>query len=105
MRRTPRPNCCASLKFHQSGCPVQALLGRDSFAQSPLEKLSNLVIFARAGNNLVPFKNAPRVSVHNEDRVIARIQKNRVRGLRPYTIEREQFVAELSRWPREHPVE
>src|ERR1700687_378635 len=104
MRRAPRPDRCPSLNSHQSGCPVQALLGRDSFAQCPLEQLSNLVIFASAGNNLVALQNAPRVSVHDEDRVIAGIQKNRVCGLWPHTIEREQFVAEFSRWPCEHPL-
>src|SRR5260370_12368241 len=51
------------------------------------------------------FQNAPGVSVHNEDRVIAGIQQNRVRSLRPYAIEREQFVAEFGGWLREHPLE
>src|SRR5258708_5961737 len=37
--------------------------------------------------------------------MIARIQKDRIRRLRPHTIEREQFVAEFARWPREHSFE
>ncbi len=53
----------------------------------------------------MPFQNAPRVSVHNKNRMIARVQQNRIRRLRPYTIKREQFVTELARWPREHSFE
>src|ERR1700674_2407220 len=105
MRRSPRPDRSPSLNSHQSGCPVQALLGRDSFAQCLLEQLSNFVIAPYAGNNLVPFQNAPRVGVHNKDGVIAGIQQNGVRGLRPYTIECEEFVAEFGGWLREHPLE
>ena len=37
--------------------------------------------------------------------MIAGIQQNRVRSLRPYAIEREQFVAEFGGWLREHPLE
>src|ERR1700681_2293961 len=108
MRRAPPPHhtlACASLNFHSSGCPVQAPFGRDSFAQRLLEQLSDMVISHRARNNLVPFQNAPRVSVHHKNGVIAGIQQNRVGGFWPYTIEREQFVAELGRWLCEHPLE
>ena len=53
----------------------------------------------------MPFQNAPRISVHNKNRVIAGIQQNRVGGFRPYTIDGEQFFAELGGWLREHPLE
>src|SRR6266446_952145 len=108
MRRAPRPHRSLgrpSLDSRRSGCPVQAPLGRGSFAQRLLEQLSDKVITHSAGNNLVPFQNASRVSVHNKNWVIAGIQQNRVGGLRPYTIDGEQFVAELGGWLREHPLE
>src|ERR1700674_273292 len=108
MRRTSRPHHslgCTTLDSCRSGCPVKAPLGRGYFAQRLLEQLSDMVITHGAGNNLVPFQNAPRVSVHNKNRVIAGIQQNRVGGFRPYTIEREQFVAELGGWLREHSLE
>ena len=87
----------------------RALRNRNS-AQCRLKQLSNLLIAcrrfcrgaSRAVDNPMPFQNAPRVSVHHKDRMIAGIQQNRVRGLRPYAIERQQFVAEFSRWSREH---
>src|SRR6266849_4993562 len=96
MTRAPRPG-------RRSRCPVQAPIERGCSAQCLLEQLSNFVIAGRARNNLVPFQNTPRVSVHNEGRVIAGIQQNRVRRLRPYAVEREQLVAKFGRWPREHP--
>src|ERR1039458_3113578 len=99
MTRAPWPH--RSLHCHRLALDSCGSLRR----QRLLEQLSNFVIARRAGNNLVPFQNAPRVSVHNKDRVIAGIQQNRVRGLRPYTVEREQFVAEFGGWPREHPRE
>src|SRR5713101_7592635 len=85
----------------ERGLRLRSVSGRRR--QCLLEQLSNFVIAGRARNNLVPFQNTPRVSVHYKGRVIAGIQQNRVRRLRPYPIEREQFVAEFARWAREHP--
>src|SRR5208282_145582 len=90
--------------FSPSSAPrLGKALRSGHLAQCLLEQLSNFVIAGRVGNNLVPFQNAPGVSVHNKGRVIAGIQQNRVSGLGPHTIEREQFAAEFAGWPREHP--
>src|SRR5713226_169660 len=96
MTRAPRPG-------RRSRCPVQAPIERGCSAQCLLEQLSNFVVAGGAGNNLMPFQNTPRVSVHNKGRVIAGIQQNRVRRLRSYPVEREQFLPKFGRWPREHP--
>ncbi len=87
----------------------RALRNRNS-AQCRLKQLSNLLIAcrrfgrgaSRAVDNPMPFQNAPSVSVHHKDWMIAGIQQNRVGGLWPDAIERQQFVAEFSRRSGQH---
>src|SRR5271169_2122634 len=97
--RPPRGHRCPKIKCPRLGLNRRGSLGR---RQCLLKQPSNLVIARRARNDLMPFQNAPRVSVHYKDWMIAGIQQNRIGGLWPYAIQREQFIAELGRWPREH---
>src|SRR5271165_2402015 len=51
----------------------------------------------------MPFKNTPRVSVHDKHGMIPGIQQNRVGGLRPDTVKGEELCAEFGCRYGKHP--
>ena len=43
----------------------------------------------------MPLQNPPRVRVHHEHRIVARVQQNRIRRFWPYSIQGQQFLPQF----------
>ncbi len=70
------------------GCSTLRMM----ISQCDLHGTSNLVVFLRRLDKPVPLENPPRVSIHDEDFMLAGIKENSVSGLGTYPIEIEKFI-------------
>ena len=61
--------------------------------QGALDEIANLVVFRAGAHRQMSPQDAASVGVNHEDFVTARIQQDRVRRLRPYSVLGEQFRA------------
>ena len=83
----------------------KARLFARQWLECALKQFADLFIVCIRRQYLMSFQNAPGVSVHNENRMIAGIEEYGVRCLGAYSIEIQKFGAELIRRFREQIVE
>lgn len=67
-----------------------------------LKHPSNVFVLGVSTDPTVATEQSLRVGVYDEDRVLARVQENRIGGFRPYTEDREKLLPQLDRGGREH---
>src|SRR3984957_12625433 len=85
------PNARFEPRFHVWG--LRLLLSHRR--QGTLEELANIFVVRFLWQNPMAVQDAARISIHDEDGMISRVQKNRVRGLRTHAVQAEQLFAEL----------
>src|SRR5271170_5021022 len=74
-------------------------------AQSPFHEAANLVILCAATYHLVALEDPASVGIDYKDRAIARVEQDRVGGLRSYTVQLQQLPAQLRSRSGEHSLQ
>lgn len=110
LQRTPRaPRSRAAMPFacfNDQRMELVVVIGKFRIGIRRLkvafDKSAYLFVFGIRSRNTVSLKNAFRICIDNEDRKLARIEQDRVRGFRTYAVKFEQLASQIFKWPREH---
>ena len=72
---------------------VEFIIQRHVGREAALEEATDFFVGVPRSGELMTLEDAPRVGIHYEDRVVAGIEENGIRGFRADAVDREELLA------------
>ena len=81
---------------------VEFIIQRHVGREAALEEATDFFVGVLCSGELMTLEHAPRVGVNHEDRVLAGVEENGIRGFRADAVDREELLAQNRRNCAEH---
>src|SRR5712672_187835 len=97
--------CSAILLSIANNQGVEFIIQRHLAGKAAFKKLADFFVTVRRLGQPMSLQHTPRVSVHHERRVLARIEQNSVCRLRPNAVDGQKLFAQRRRGTANHSIQ
>src|SRR5258708_21877957 len=97
--------CSAILLSVANNQGVEFIIQRHVAGKAAFKKLTDFLVTLRRLGQAMSLQHTPRVSVHHEHWVLARIEQNSVCRLRPNAVDGQKLFAQRRRWTAKHSIQ